>query len=183
MLQGYASLLDKSLSDAFQADDAGYYRVSRAVSANEIIQAAKALLSQRFQKWPSLADDQTVKDFLLAQLSGHTEILAAIFMEADSQVIGWEWLSSGVTEDHPLCVSLRVARRALELNAQKVILAHNLPADSSRPSLQRDRQIAERVQMTLAALEIQLRDYFVISRTQVISLIEWGALKTNPLVH
>jgi DNA repair protein RadC len=179
MVHHYSSLLDKSLSEAFKADDGGYYQVSRAVSANEIIQAAKTLLSQRFQKWASLADYQTIKDFLLAQLSGHYEILAAVFMDAEFQVIGFELLSSGIVEDNPSGVSLRVARRALELDARKVVVAHNVLADQSRP-LPADKQIATRLQVTLEALEIECFDYCVVSGAQVISLAEWGFLSKKP---
>ena len=182
MVHHYCSLLDKSLSDAFNADDTGFYHVSRAVSANEIIQAAKALLSQRFQKWASLADYQTVKDFLLAQLSGHTEILAILLMDGESQVTGFELMSSGVVEDNPSCITRRVARRVLELNARKVIVAHNLPADQLRP-LPADKQIAARLQTTLEALEIEFFDYCVVSQARVISLMEWGFLEKNPFIH
>jgi DNA repair protein RadC len=182
MVHHYSSLLDKSLSDAFKANDAGYYQVSRAVSANEIIQAAKTLLSQRFQRWASLADYQAVKDFLLAQLSDHTEMLAAVFMDAECQVIAFECLSSGVVEDNPSGVSLRVARRALELNARKVIVAHNVSADQLRP-LPADKQIAAKLQITLEALEIAFFDYCVVSRVQLISLMEWGFLQTQPFTH
>ena len=63
MVHHHCCLLDKSLSDAFAANDAGFYQISRAVSANEIIQAAKALLNQRFQRIASLVDYQEAKIF------------------------------------------------------------------------------------------------------------------------
>ena len=176
MFQHYSSLLDKSLSDAFIANDAGCYHVSRAVSANEIIQAAKALLSQRFQGLVSLVNTQEIKDFLLAQLSNHAEILAAVFLDAKDQVIAFELVFSGIVDSNPAFVSRQVARRALELNAQKIILAHHVLADQPRP-VQADKTIAVRVQAALAAVEIELFDFYVVSRGQVISLVEWGFLK------
>lgn len=179
MVHHYCSLLDNSLSDAFNADDAGVYHVSRAVSANEIIQAAKALLSQRCQKWASLADYQTVKDFLLAQLSGHYEILAVLLMDSESQVMAFEFMSSGVVENNPSRITCQVARRALELNARKVIVAHHLPAEQLIRPLPADKQIAARLQTTLEMLEIECFDYCIVSQARVISLMEWGFLKKN----
>lgn len=178
MVDYYRSLPDKSLSDAFQADGTGHYRVSRTVSANDIIQAAKILLSQHLQGLVALSDYQEVKDFLLAQLSGHLEILAAVFMDGKSQVITFEKVLTGAIGDNPMYVSRQVAQRALELNAQKVILARNDACGMTGP-VQVDKQIAVRVQATLKALEIDLFDFCVISRGRTISLVEWGFLKEN----
>lgn len=172
----HCCLLDKSVSEAFKADDAGFYHVSRAVSANDIIQAAKALLSQRFQRIAALVDYQEVKDFLLVQLSGYREILAATFLDADFQVIAFELMSSGVNDSDNVLAPRQVAQRALELNAAKVILAHNAPSGQPRP-VQADKNIAKRVQAILEALEIELFDFCVVASGQVISLAEWGFLK------
>ena len=178
----HCCLLDKSLSDAFVANDAGFYQVSRVISANEIIQAAKVLLNQRFQRIASLVDYQEVKDFLMAQLSGHYEILAAIFLDADFHVIAFELMFSGAIDSVSAIVPRQVARCALELNAAKVILAHNSLSGQPRP-VQADKEFAKRVQATLGALEIELFDFCVVSGGQVISLTEWGFLKKPHAAH
>ena len=178
----HCRLLEKSLSDAFVVDDKGFYRVHRPISANEIIQAAKALLSQRVQRIVSLVDYQEVKDFLMAQLLGNYEILAAIFIDASFHVIEFEWMFSGAIDSLSPLVPRYTARRALELNAAKVILAHNSLSGQPRP-VQADKEIAKRVQATLGALEIELFDFCVVSGGQVISLTEWGFLKKPHATH
>ena len=56
-------------------------------------------MSQRVQRIGSLVDYQEVKDFLMAQLSGHYEILAAIFIDAYFHVIEFEWMFSGAIDN------------------------------------------------------------------------------------
>jgi DNA repair protein RadC len=178
----HCRLLEKPLSDAFLADDQGFYRAHRPISANEIIQAAKTLLSQRVQRIGSLVDYQEIKDFLMAQLSGNYEILAAVFLDASFQVIEFERLFSSEIDSLCPIVPQYTAKRALELNAKKVILAHNALSSQSRP-VQADKEIAKRVQVLLATLEIELFDYCVISGSQVTSLTEWGFLKKPQFHH
>ena len=69
----------------------------------------------------------------MAQLSGHYEILAAIFLDADFHVIAFELMFSGAIDSVSAPVPRQVATRALELNATKVILAHNSLSGQPRP--------------------------------------------------
>ncbi|MGC9128174.1 MAG: JAB domain-containing protein, partial [Acidithiobacillus sp.] len=66
-----------------------------------------------------------------------------------------------------------VAKRALELNAAALIVAHNHPSGVAEPSLA-DRQLTRRLEQALELLDIRLLDHFVVGETEALSLREDG---------
>ena len=65
------------------------------------------------------------------------------------------------TNKCPLSVK-ELIRRALERNAQMVILAHNHPSGNYRPSNE-DRSFAHSFQQAASVLDIRLLDFIIVS--------------------
>lgn len=68
-----------------------------------------------------------------------------------------------------------VVRRALELHAGAIILAHNHPSGIAEPS-QSDRHITRRIGDALDLVDIRLLDHFVIGDGEIVSFAERGWL-------
>lgn len=66
-----------------------------------------------------------------------------------------------------------VVKRALELNAAALILAHNHPSGVAEPS-QSDRRITRRISDALALVDIRVLDHFVIGDVDIVSFAERG---------
>ena len=68
-----------------------------------------------------------------------------------------------------------VAKRALELGAASVILAHNHPSGTAEPS-RADEFLTQTLQRALALLDVRVLDHLVVGRGQVVSFAERGLL-------
>jgi DNA repair protein RadC len=68
-----------------------------------------------------------------------------------------------------------VVRRALELNAAALIVAHNHPSGIAEPS-DADISITRRLKEALALVDIRLLDHLVIGDGDCVSLCERGHL-------
>src|SRR5437762_8024535 len=85
------------LPDALIAEGNELYRPARTtLSATEIIEAAKALLSQRFRRIKFIANSQDAKDFFVTQLTGYDyEVFAVAFLDIKHWMIAFEPMFRG----------------------------------------------------------------------------------------
>ena len=75
-----------------------------------------------------------------------------------------------------MCIRDRVLRRALELNAAAVVLAHNHPSGSAEPS-DTDVRLTLELRDLLARLEVAVLDHIVVTPPATTSLAELGWLE------
>ncbi|TFH48539.1 MAG: hypothetical protein E4H01_06125, partial [Lysobacterales bacterium] len=66
-----------------------------------------------------------------------------------------------------------VVKRALELNAAAVILAHNHPSGVCEPS-QADERITRRIKSALDLVDIRLLDHLIVGGNESTSLASRG---------
>jgi DNA repair protein RadC len=143
------------------------------------LQAAAELhcryLQEQLKREGTLTHSQAVQQFLVAQLRGEEqEIFACLFLDNRYQVIRFEKLFRGtinMATVHPR----EVVKRALELNALAVIIAHNHPSGDPTPSTA-DRKLTERLSQALNLVEIQLVDHIIVSAAKTLSFAEHGYL-------
>jgi len=108
---------------------------------------------------------------LLVQGRG-MECFGAIFLDQQHRHIATEILFEG-TVDRTAVYPRNVVKRALELDAKGLILFHNHPAGSAKPSTQ-DQHLTARMHQACAPLDISLLDHFLIAGTRVLSFREQG---------
>jgi DNA repair protein RadC len=68
-----------------------------------------------------------------------------------------------------------VLRRALELNAGAVILAHNHPSGVAEPS-RADEVLTQTLKSALQLVDVRVLDHLVVGRGGVVSMAERGLL-------
>lgn len=68
-----------------------------------------------------------------------------------------------------------VAKRALELGADGVILTHNHPGQTVKPS-QADMKLTRTLQEALALIDVNVRDHIIVTRGVASSMAESGLL-------
>lgn len=163
------------LPRVFVAEGPGFYQIGRAISDTEIIEAAKALLAQRFFRIAHITGDESARDFLMTQLAGYDhEVFAVVFLDVKLKVIAFEPMFRG-TIDTTTVWPREVAKRALEWNASRVILAHNHPAGSTEPSKE-DIRLTQLLKKSLDILGIQILDHIIIGGTNTMSFATAGLL-------
>ena len=68
-----------------------------------------------------------------------------------------------------------VLKRALDLNAAAVVLAHNHPSGAAEPS-RADEFLTQTLKAALTLIDVRVLDHFVVGRTEAISFAERGLL-------
>jgi DNA repair protein RadC len=68
-----------------------------------------------------------------------------------------------------------VVKRALDLHAAAVILAHNHPSGVCEPS-RADEHLTTTLKNALALVDIRVLDHLIVGRSEVVSFAERGLL-------
>lgn len=100
------------------------------------------------------------------------ERLLCVFADRDGFVIGEDVIADGFEGGLPLSPR-KIFRRALNLNARRLLLAHNHPSGCSRPSdadVRDTRLLAEQAK----GLGIVLEDHFIVGHAEVVSMKHRG---------
>ena len=97
-----------------------------------------------------------------------------IFLDKQNKIIADEQMGRG-TVDHTPVYPREVIKRALELNATALIIAHNHPSGDPSPS-RADIEMTHKLRDLAQEFNIALHDHLVVSRGAVLSFKEKGLL-------
>lgn len=160
---------------AFVQEGKEIYHATRAVTSEEILETARFILNRRFLETTAMINTEVAKDFLIAELSqlGY-EVFCVTFLDVSLKVIAFEQLFRG-TVDHATIYPREVVRRALELNAARVLLVHNHPSGNAVAS-EADKQVTKQLKEVLALFDIPVLDHFIVAGNAVTSFAEQGIL-------
>lgn len=162
---------NKNLLVIDTAAEGGY----RAANFEEILEAARAALSNRVKKGTALTSPKLTRDYLMTRLSARDhEVFTVIFMDNRHRVIECLEMFRGTIDGasvHPR----EVVKEALQRNAAAVILSHNHPSGVAEPS-QADELITSRLRDALALIDVRVLDHIIIAGGQTLSLAERGLI-------
>ena len=102
------------------------------------------------------------------------EVFSVLFLDSKLRLIVMEQLFTG-TLTQTAVYPREVARRALELGASGVILAHNHPSGVAEPS-RADELLTGTLKSALALIDVRVLDHLVVGSGDVISFAERGLL-------
>jgi DNA repair protein RadC len=167
-----------SLPEVLAAPRADLERiVSRAQSARLALahELARRLVEAPLRNRMVLSGWQAVADYLRAVLTGlPREQLRVLFLDRRNRLIRDEVMGEG-TVDHVPVYPREVMRRALELNASAVVLAHNHPSGDAAPSAA-DVEVTRQVVDAGRALRVTVHDHFLVAGQTVASFRSLGLL-------
>ncbi|WP_136247303.1 RadC family protein [Halomonas borealis] len=148
---------------------------AKFVQLQATLELSRRHLASRLAREEALTSPSLVRAYLASRLRhlGHEEF-AALFLDSQHRVIRFESLFRG-TLDSASVYPREVVKRALELGAGALILAHNHPSGVAEPS-DADRRITARLKEALALFEIRVLDHFVVGDGEVVSFAEQGLL-------
>jgi len=139
-----------------------------------LLRALEHPLRQR----PVLASSEAVKTYLRARLTAlPREVFHVLFLDRKNQLIADERMSEG-TVGHAPVYPREVVRRALELSASGLLLAHNHPSGDPQPS-GADVEMTRQVVAAARALDIVVHDHLVVGGDQVASLRGLGLVEAG----
>ena len=115
-------------------------------------------------KAPILDNSQVLIDYLFADLAHlPVERLRVLFLNAKNRLLRDEVMSEGSVKETPI-YPREIIRRALELGATALILAHNHPSGDPTPS-RGDIEGTRRLAAVASGLDIIVHDHVVVARS------------------
>ena len=147
----------------------------RAATANEIIAAARRVMTRRVRRGTAMDSPRAVREFLTVKL-GHLEheLFAVLLLDTRHRLIEYVELFRGTIDGasvHPR----EVVKLALAHNAAALVLAHPHPSGAAEPS-QADELVTRRLREALALVDIRVLDHIVVAGGEAISFAERGLL-------
>ena len=170
--KGLDGLLKATANDLKRIKGLGPAKRSEIVAVMEL---ARRSLKRELTQRPVFDSPQRVKDFLQMQLGTHErEVFAVMFLDAQQKLLLMEEMFTGTLMQaavHPR----EVVKRAIEVGACAVVLAHNHPSGVAEPS-RADEHITQTLIAALKLIDVTVLDHMVVGQTDVISFAERGLL-------
>lgn len=136
---------------------------------------AARLLSRPLRRRSVLGSWSAVAAHLrTAMVGAPRERFHVLFLDKKNRLIADERMSEG-TVDHAPVYAREVMRRALELHASALLLAHNHPSCDPSPS-SADIEMTRKLVDAAGALGLTIHDHFIVAGEQVTSLKTLGLM-------
>jgi len=140
-----------------------------------VIEMARRALAERAREQPLVDSVDAVQDYVRLLIGTRPyEVFLCLFLDARHRLIDSEEAARGSLTR--LAVYPReIVRRALEINAASLVVAHNHPSGAVEPSAS-DRQLTRVLRDALALIDVRLVDHLVVGRQDVFSFARAGWL-------
>ncbi|MBW1645467.1 MAG: DNA repair protein RadC [Deltaproteobacteria bacterium] len=175
LLAEFASLkgvLDAPLPRLLAVDGVGEHTALLLRLGRELV---GRYLQEEIRAVESITSPRQAADLCRGRLEGlPEEHFYAIFLDNQHHVLADEIIHRG-TVNMSAVYPRSVMERALYHKAAAVIVAHNHPGGSPRPSAE-DLHITRELQQAAAVLGLRLLDHLIVAGSQVVSLQELGHL-------
>jgi DNA repair protein RadC len=140
-----------------------------------VMEIARRTLAVELARSPVFDAPAKVKDYLSLRLCGlEHEVFAVLFLDSQHRLLCMEELFRG-TLTQTSVYPREVVKRALQLNAGALILAHNHPSGLAEPS-RADEFLTQRLKSALQLVDVAVLDHLVIGTGQTVSFAERGLL-------
>ncbi len=140
-----------------------------------VMELARRSLKREMTQRPVFDSPSRVKDFLQMQLGGRDrEVFAVMFLDAHQKLLLMEEMFAGTLMQaavHPR----EIVKRAIQVNACAVVLAHNHPSGVAEPS-KADEHVTKTLVAALKLIDVTVLDHLIVGRLEVISFAERGLL-------
>jgi len=139
--------------------------------AESVMDLALRVLATKHKKGRTLENPEQTQAYLRLHLAERpNEVFVCLFLDNKHRLIAMEELFQGTIDGasvHPR----EVVRRAIQVNAAALIMAHNHPSGVAEPS-QADVRITHRLRDALSLLDIRVLDHVVVATEGSVSLAE-----------
>lgn len=175
LLQHFGSLtalFNASLDEFCQTKGMGTVKY---VQFQAVLEMARRYYWEELLEKPMMNSAEEAGQFLLSQMAHlHREVFSCLFLDNQHKLISYEELFFGTINQSPV-FPREIAKRAMQVNAAAVILAHNHPSGIAEPSIA-DKEITKCIRQALNVLDVRVLDHLVVGRKAVYSFAGNGLL-------
>ena len=148
---------------------------AKRAEMSAVLELARRSLAQELMQRPVFDSPTRVKDYLRLQIGARPhEVFVVLFLDAQNRLIRSEEMFRG-TLTQTSVYPREVLKRALELGAAAVLLAHNHPSGAAEPS-KADEYLTQTLGKALALIDVRVLDHLVIGQAEVVSFAERGLI-------
>jgi len=141
----------------------------------EIELSYKKHISVGISKITTSKDVETfIRQILPLEQINYKEHFYVLYLNNSNQILGYQLLSiGGITST---VVDIRILLQgALLVNSVGLILCHNHPSGSTKPSIS-DRELTHKIEKASQTLDIQLLDHLIITENSYFSFADNGEI-------
>ncbi|NCB49399.1 MAG: DNA repair protein RadC [Alphaproteobacteria bacterium] len=173
LLKEFGSLSQIIYATPQQLKKCPYIKES-SITLFKLIQAfSQRMLSEKIKQNPILEDWDSLLEYCKATMAfKEMETFHCLFLNSACQLILDEEVQKGTVNQTPV-YPREILKKALEVGATSVILAHNHPSGDSHPS-KADIVMTRKIVETLSAADITVHDHLIISPSENTSLKSLG---------
>ena len=169
---GISGLLNASSHDLKQIKGLGPAKRAELVA---VLELSRRALTQQLSERAVFDSPQTVKQYLQLNLAAKShEVFVVLFLDSQNRLITTEELFRG-TLTQTSVYPREVVIRALHHHSAAVVLAHNHPSGTAKPS-QADIQLTQTLKSALGLVDIRVLDHFVVVPGNALSMAEEGLI-------
>ena len=165
------------MNNAVETEDRVPYIVgTRATEEDAVIEHAMFILASRLrQSGEALASPNAVKQYLQLRLAQREhEVFVVMFLDVQNRLLDVQEMFRG-TLTQTSVYPREVVIEALKQRAAAVVLAHNHPSGSTRPS-RADEALTQTLKAALALVDVRVLDHIVVGQDSALSFAEKGLL-------
>lgn len=139
------------------------------------VEITRRSLAEEVRAGDVLSHPEAVRQFLALWLRDRPhEVFVVLFLDSQHRLIVAEEMFRGSLTQTAV-YPREVARRALELNAGAVILAHNHPSGLAEASAA-DRLLTDQLRTSLGTLDVRVLDHLIVAGNGTLSFAQRGWL-------
>ena len=145
------------------------------MTRDPIVVQALELLEWEVREAEVFPSPNAVRDYLRLLIGDREyEVFVCVFLDVQNRLIKTEEMFRG-TLTQTSVYPREVVKEALACNAAAVILSHNHPSGSDRPS-RADEALTITLKQALALVDVRVLDHMIVTRSTVFSFAERGLL-------
>jgi DNA repair protein RadC len=140
-----------------------------------VLELARRAMAEQLREGEVFDSPQALQHYLQLHLAARRhEVFAALFLDSGHRLIAMEELFRG-TLTQTSVYPREVVLRALHHHAAAVVLAHNHPSGSVRPS-RADEAITQTLKAALGLIDVRVLDHVIVAPGAACSMSEEGLL-------
>ena len=171
--RGLAGLVRASASDLARVK--GMKGDAKRAQLIGVLEMARRAMVQELRTQPIMNSPRTVKEYLQIELGALPyETFSVMFLDNQNRLLQFVPMFRG-SISQTMVYPREIAKIALELGANGVILAHNHPSGHVEPS-RSDQDLTQHLQNALRLIDVHVRDHIIVSQGQSFSMAEAGLL-------
>ncbi|MBI4824784.1 MAG: DNA repair protein RadC [Nitrospirae bacterium] len=168
----FSSALDASRDELAEVKG---IKENTAVLLSVVKECARLYLKEGLKKKKHITSTRELLDYCKLTMSGlKDEQFMAIFLNSQNEVIADEVIQEG-TVNQSVVYPRKVMERAIYHKASSLIVVHNHPGGSSKPSAE-DKRLTNQLIGAGRSLGINIHDHLIISKAGHFSFLEAGMM-------